>query len=533
MFRLKHFVNSICRYLQPEYEEGFTTEAVVCFTTDPTNFWCQFTASAGLDHLMGKLKYLFKNDDNITVPESELRVGLPCVARYSEDGALYRAEVLVLDMDSSSALVMFCDYGNVENVALADLKPAPSELLTLPKQAFHCCLSGALPNTGEEWTEEMRSGFEEIVAEKVFHLSVLSVSDENDDKYLVSMKDKNEKCLLELLTKCEIAKDPFSLTEADSKEQINNSPNYGSAVELSTSDKEMIDTDPMSESEEYKDISQASEEFGSEEFHDAVHPSKLADQSSDFKGDMSSNMQSENSISFEIESNSVKQSNTIDSGFVVDSSFGSENSLTKTSSDIEDDNLDCNSASLLSDNKKDEAKEIKEAESPKVNHKHVTALSAATSLELFDSNHNEWEDMDRDLNTELVTNFYSKDPKIENILSRLDGSQSFDLDSTFGDNDNEILSPFAEWPLETGLRLKAFMLYCIDPNHFYLRICSMAEERVKLFSAIENCVPTLEPAQEKDFLPGSACLAKCTGEAEVWQRGIIRDEENSAVKVGS
>lgn len=506
---------------------GFTVEVIVCFTTDPSNFWCQFTESAGLDYLMGKLKSFFKNDDISRIPESELRVGLPCVARYSEDGALYRAEVLVLDMDSSSAEVMFCDYGNIELLPLLDLKPAPPELLTLPKQAFHCCLSDAVPIIGEEWTEDMCSGFEEIVLEKVFHLSVLSVS--NDDKYIVSMKDKNEKCLLEMLTKCGISKNLFSPTEEHA-----NSPNCSSAVELSASDKEMVDTDVISESEEYKDVSQASEEFGSEEFHDALHEN---DQNSDLKEDRSSdvyNIVAEDLAMSKPASSSVKQSNTVDSGLVAD--FSSENSPMKTSSDTEDDNVDCSSATTTShsDDIKDETNKINVPENPKVitaNSKHVAALPATTSSELFHSNHNEWEDMNKDLNTELVTNYFSKDPKIENILSRLDGSQSFDLDSTFGDSDTETVSPFAEWPLDTALRLKAVMLHCIGPDHFYLRLCSMAEERVQLFNAIENCLPTLHPAQEKDFLSGSACLAKCSGDAEVWQRGIIQEEENGAIKV--
>ncbi|CAI9726720.1 Hypothetical predicted protein [Octopus vulgaris] len=188
------------RYLEPTYNSGFTMEVKVCFTTNPQDFWCQSSDSYGLDSLMNQLQ-IYQDDD--IIPTAEIYVGLPCLAKYSEDGALYRAEVVSVNVASSSVEVIFCDYGNIESVMITELIPIPECFMILPKQALHCSLADVSPKGDSYWDEDMCTGFEEIVSEKVFTMSVLAEMAKS--VYMVNLKDGNDKLLQEILIECDMA----------------------------------------------------------------------------------------------------------------------------------------------------------------------------------------------------------------------------------------------------------------------------------------------------------------------------------------
>ena len=64
--------------------------------------------------------------------------GVSCVARYKEDGALYRASVISAKV--TEVEVLYVDYGNVEIVQPEDLFPLPNILSSIPCQSVHCVL---------------------------------------------------------------------------------------------------------------------------------------------------------------------------------------------------------------------------------------------------------------------------------------------------------------------------------------------------------------------------------------------------------
>jgi hypothetical protein len=85
------------------------------------------------------------------------KIGTPCVAQYIEDNSWYRGKILAID--SQEAEVLFVDYGNKQKSQLSDLKAIEKTFLTLPPQAYHCCLAAI--KISDEWTPEDKTEFED------------------------------------------------------------------------------------------------------------------------------------------------------------------------------------------------------------------------------------------------------------------------------------------------------------------------------------------------------------------------------------
>ena len=62
------------------------------------------------------------------LPISKLIPGKPCLAKFSEDGVLYRAKVCSMPQDDL-VQVMFVDYGNFEEKATADVMALPENFI--------------------------------------------------------------------------------------------------------------------------------------------------------------------------------------------------------------------------------------------------------------------------------------------------------------------------------------------------------------------------------------------------------------------
>ena len=112
------------------------------------------------------------------------KIGTPCVAQLkttTEDNRWYRGEILALD--SQEAEVLFVDYGNKQKSPLGDLKAIEKTFLTLPPQAYHCCLAAI--KVQDEWTPEDKTKFEDESMSK--HLSATFTQRASDGKYRVQL----------------------------------------------------------------------------------------------------------------------------------------------------------------------------------------------------------------------------------------------------------------------------------------------------------------------------------------------------------
>ena len=121
------------------------------------------------------------------LPVSQLIPGKPCLAKFSEDGVLYRAKVCSMPQDDL-VQIMFVDYGNFEEKATTEVmvlpehltKPGPATIeVKLPgnqlrRQIKEAGLVGTRVDLCLEESGQMRVGRlyrngRELFAEKVGH----------------------------------------------------------------------------------------------------------------------------------------------------------------------------------------------------------------------------------------------------------------------------------------------------------------------------------------------------------------------------
>ncbi|XP_057607495.1 tudor domain-containing protein 6 isoform X1 [Chionomys nivalis] len=140
----------------------------------PEYFWCQFADSEKLQYLETEVqsaaKQLADRKSCLQCPQ----IGDPCIVRYREDGHYYRALITNLCEDHLVS-VRLVDFGNMEDcVDPKALWNIPSELLSVPMQAFPCCLSG-FTISGGVCPQEGNDYFYEIVTEDVLEITIFEI----------------------------------------------------------------------------------------------------------------------------------------------------------------------------------------------------------------------------------------------------------------------------------------------------------------------------------------------------------------------
>ena len=149
-----------------------TVKMHLSFQVSPSLFWCQFDDSG--DELLKMMEEMEISYDGDSVPpfSASPEVGTICCAQFSEDRKWYRGEVCET-YDNSNCMIHFIDYGNSERVELSDMKELKPQFFNLAKQAIKCSLDGVRPVDGE-WSEESTFEFEELCADKILDVDILS-----------------------------------------------------------------------------------------------------------------------------------------------------------------------------------------------------------------------------------------------------------------------------------------------------------------------------------------------------------------------
>uniref|UniRef100_A0AAQ4QZE9 Tudor domain-containing protein 1 n=1 Tax=Gasterosteus aculeatus aculeatus TaxID=481459 RepID=A0AAQ4QZE9_GASAC len=111
--------------------------------------------------------------------------GTVCCAQFSEDKQWYRAKVLGYSSEERIC-VGYLDFGNSEEVDLANLQPISTSLLAMPMQAIPCGLAGVRP-VGESWTEDCVLALQRRVVNRILRIEITG---EHDGKLLVTMIDE-------------------------------------------------------------------------------------------------------------------------------------------------------------------------------------------------------------------------------------------------------------------------------------------------------------------------------------------------------
>ncbi|XP_004606005.2 tudor domain-containing protein 6 [Sorex araneus] len=159
----------------------------------PEYFWCQFADTEKLQYLEIEIKNAVEQVTDLKSCISCPHTGDPCIVKYREDGHYYRALITNICEDYLVS-VRLVDFGNVEDcVDLKVLWNIPAELLSIPMQAFPCCLSGFNISEGV-CPQEGNDYFYEIVTEDVLEIAILDVKRDvcNIPLAIVDVKSKGE-----------------------------------------------------------------------------------------------------------------------------------------------------------------------------------------------------------------------------------------------------------------------------------------------------------------------------------------------------
>ena len=144
-------VASLSKIPLPSESDSFTL--LMTEIRSANEFYVQTANSAGkIDELCTSLFKHFSENKSSPIAQIPTRGSLVC-AKFSQDGAWYRAEVLETSADSCR--VRFIDFGNVEMVQLCDMAECPPEFVSFPILASCCQLGGVTPPTGSTtWPNE-------------------------------------------------------------------------------------------------------------------------------------------------------------------------------------------------------------------------------------------------------------------------------------------------------------------------------------------------------------------------------------------
>lgn len=159
---------------------GTFSKVTVSWFVSPDYFFCQDVSSeSSLKSMMDDIQISYKRKPQ---PLKELGCGNPVIARFSGDKVLYRAEIK--EIQSSSCLVHFIDYGNYESVDKRYIWPIETKYLDLPKFGVTCALKGVKPPNGE-WSStpsNIDKFFDCMILDCTYHYCT-------EEKYMVSLKN--------------------------------------------------------------------------------------------------------------------------------------------------------------------------------------------------------------------------------------------------------------------------------------------------------------------------------------------------------
>ena len=139
-----------------------------------------------------------------------------CVAKYAEDGALYRSRIY--SRPGSKCSVKFIDYGNIEEVPVSDLYTLPPSFTSLPAQAILCTLKNFRPKGKREQGEKQPQPspdsiqhFKRLVEDKLVDLKVHMVIDSNPllyPKHIVDITMEDGKDVLSAMVQAGHSQSP-------------------------------------------------------------------------------------------------------------------------------------------------------------------------------------------------------------------------------------------------------------------------------------------------------------------------------------
>ena len=152
-------------------------EILVTEVENPHSLFAQVATMAfaqRLEELTVGIRTHFQSAPPSSLPHPP-KEGSLCCAKFYQDGAWYRAEVM--EASETGCKVRFIDFGNTESVKLCDLAPCPAHFQATPIMTIHCALNGvAPPKPGSVWSPAATSFLKQKSFDRVLQARVTNSS---------------------------------------------------------------------------------------------------------------------------------------------------------------------------------------------------------------------------------------------------------------------------------------------------------------------------------------------------------------------
>ncbi|XP_046422936.1 maternal protein tudor isoform X1 [Neodiprion fabricii] len=176
------------------FASGYQVDVVVTWFVNPNNFYCQILSKQSeFRNMMNEIQDAYVDQQPI---KSTLQVGAPVIAFFSDDGALYRAEIKELNK-LRGHIVQYIDFGNCAMVDPCKIYPVEQRFAKLPKQAMHCTLSNILPATGIDWSKANKHEIDKYFDADKFKCTFHGTK---DGKYLISLNNRGKDIAESMIT---------------------------------------------------------------------------------------------------------------------------------------------------------------------------------------------------------------------------------------------------------------------------------------------------------------------------------------------
>ncbi|KAL0117558.1 hypothetical protein PUN28_010395 [Cardiocondyla obscurior] len=134
------------------HEPETKQDVVVTWFINPNKLYCQLLSEeTKFKTMMSEIQKTYADRKPVTYKP---QVGSAVVAIFSEDKALYRAEVMSIETRKDAYVVQYVDFGNCAVVNQRNIYPVEEKFTQLPKLAVQCSLKNIVPSDNKSnWSE--------------------------------------------------------------------------------------------------------------------------------------------------------------------------------------------------------------------------------------------------------------------------------------------------------------------------------------------------------------------------------------------
>ncbi|XP_061491916.1 tudor domain-containing protein 1 isoform X2 [Rhineura floridana] len=154
-------------------KKNMKIEGMVTEFNNPSEFYIQLNSTEVLSNIR-ELSVKLKDFSGVNQEEYIPAKGEVVVAKYSLDQTWCRVLIKEVDILKKSALVLYIDYGNGENIPLNRIKRLHQDLAHFPPCAIKCCVAKVL-SAKEQWNAKCKNTVAPFLIGKCCSLTIIDV----------------------------------------------------------------------------------------------------------------------------------------------------------------------------------------------------------------------------------------------------------------------------------------------------------------------------------------------------------------------